>query len=169
MSEQQTRRYTEPVPEPERLIARLRPRGTRIALPVTGGVFVVLLAFYLCAQFDSAFQRWLIVLGAAVIVLLACAPPLLAWASIRYRITNRRILARRGTTRIRRGELAFDSELEVTVTRTVGQRMARCGDVRILRDDAALFVLRDLPDPELVAQVLRDAIAVSPTPTWPSA
>jgi uncharacterized membrane protein YdbT with pleckstrin-like domain len=168
MSEQQTRRYDEPTPEPERLLVRLRPRGTRVAVPIAGALFVVLLAFYLCAQFDSAFQRWVIVLAAAVILLLACAPPILAWGSIRYRITNRRILARRGSTRIRRGELAFDQGLDVTVTRSVGQRMTRCGDVRVARDGSALFVLRDLPDPDLVAEVLREAIAASPAPSWPT-
>lgn len=166
MSEPETRRYDEPA---EQEVARLRPRGTPAAAPIAGALLVVLLAFYLCAQFDSAFQRWLIVLGAAVIVLLACAPPILAWASIRYRITNRRILARRGTTRVRRGELVFDRELSVTVSRSVGQRMSRCGDVRVSRAETTLFVLRDLPDPELVADVLRDAIAASSPPSgWPA-
>ncbi|NQX11114.1 PH domain-containing protein [Microbacteriaceae bacterium VKM Ac-2855] len=151
----------------ERDVARLRPHARAAAGPVAGFLVIVLLSFYFCAQFDSAFQRGVIVLGSAVLVLLACAPGFAGWASIRYRITTDRLLARRGVLRKRRGELVFVSDLEVTVTRTVGQRIARSGNVRIARAGAPVFVLRDLPDAELVAEVLRERIAAAPAPEWP--
>jgi len=59
--------------------------------------------------------------------------------------------------------------MEVVVERSLGQRLARCGDVRILQAGAEVFVLRDLPDPELTADLLREAIGAAPAlePEWP--
>lgn len=153
-------------PEAERDLARLRPRGRAAVAPIAGLLALVLLSFYFCAQFDSVFQRTVIVFGAAALAVLSCVEPLARWASIRYRITTRRVLARRGVMRVRRGEVAFASDLEVTVSRSLGQRLSRCGDVRIARGGGTVLVLRDLPDAELVAEVLRERIASSATPAW---
>lgn len=151
--------------ESDREIARLTPRARRAFAPVAGFLLLTWSGFYFAAQFELELQRWIIALGTAVLVVLLCVPAFLRWASIRYRITARGLRARRGLLSVRRAELVFEPQMQVDVRRTLAQRVARCADVRIVQGAEVLFVLRDLPDPELVASVLRDAIAASP-PAW---
>ncbi|MBF4461876.1 MULTISPECIES: PH domain-containing protein [unclassified Rathayibacter] len=153
---------------PPRELARLTPRARATVLPVAGFLLLTWAAFYFAAQFELAVQRWIIGVGTAVLVLLLCAPPLVRWASIRYRVTTRGLSARRGVLHVRRAELVFDPRMSVRVERSLAQRLARCGDVRIEQGGVEAFTVRDLPDPELAAAVLRDAIAAAPPPAWPA-
>ncbi|SMH33173.1 PH domain-containing protein [Rathayibacter oskolensis] len=152
---------------PERELARLTPRARSAFAPVVGFLLLTWTGFYFAAQFELDLQRWIIALGTAVLVLLLCAPGVARWASIRYRITDRGLRARRGVLSARRAELVFDPRMVVTVTRSLAQRIARCGDVAIEQGGEPLFVLRDLPDPDLAAAVLREAIAAAPAHEWP--
>jgi len=152
----------------DRELARLTPRARRAVAPVAGFLLLTWAGFYFAAQFELELQRWIIALGTAVLVLLLCVPGVAAWASIRYRITRRGLHARRGVLSVRRADLDFDRRMTVAVSRSLGQRVARCGDVRIAQDGAELFVLRDVEDPDLVADLLRDAIAAAPLPEWPA-
>lgn len=154
--------------EGDRELARLTPRARRAVAPVAGFLLLTWAGFYFAAQFELELQRWIIALGTAVLVLLLCVPGVVGWASIRYRITQRGLHARRGVRDVRRADLDFDPRMAVSVSRTLGQRLARCGDVRIAQDGAELFVLRDLEDPDLVAELLRDAIAAAPMPPLPA-
>ncbi|MCJ1682210.1 MULTISPECIES: PH domain-containing protein [unclassified Rathayibacter] len=156
--------------EGDRELARLTPRARRAVAPVAGFLLLTWTGFYFAAQFELELQRWIIALGAAVLVLLLCVPGIAGWASIRYRITQRGLHARRGVLSVRRADLDFDPRMAVGVSRSLSQRIARCGDVRITRDGAEAFVLRDVEDPELVAELLRDAIAAvpMPLPDWPA-
>lgn len=154
---------------PERELARLTPRARKACAPVLGFLVLTWTGFYFAAQFELALQRWIIGLGTAVLVVLLCVPGLVSSVSIRYRITEKGLRARRGLLAVRRAELVFDPRMTVHVRRTLGQWVACCGDVRIAQADGEVFVLRDLPDPELVAEVLRAAIAAAPLrePEWP--
>ncbi|PPF22321.1 hypothetical protein C5B93_01640 [Rathayibacter sp. AY1A2] len=153
----------------DRELARLTPRARRAVAPVVGLLLLTWTGFYFAAQFELALQRWIIGLGTALLVLLLCAPGIAGWASVRYRVTASGLSARRGVASIRRAEVVFDRRMEVAVERSLGQRLARCGDVRILQAGAEVFVLRDLPDPELTADLLREAIGAAPVlePEWP--
>ncbi|QHC59490.1 PH domain-containing protein [Rathayibacter sp. VKM Ac-2760] len=148
-------------------LARLTPRARRAFGPVVGFLLLTWAGFYFAAQFELELQRWIIALGTTVLVLLLCVPGLAGWASIRYRITRRGLHARRGVLSVRRAEVTFDPRMAVSVSRSPGQRLARCGDVRLEQGGAELFVLRDVDDPELVAELLREAIAAAPLPLAP--
>ncbi|MWV59599.1 PH domain-containing protein [Rathayibacter sp. VKM Ac-2754] len=150
-----------------RELARLTPRARTAFAPVVGFLLLTWSGFYFAAQFELELQRWIIALGTAVLVLLLCAPGAARWAGIRYRISEHGLRARRGLFRVRRAELDFDPRMTVTVSRSLSQRIARCADVAIEQGGAEVFVLRDLPDPELAAEVLREAIAAAPAPEWP--
>ncbi|NRG39993.1 PH domain-containing protein [Rathayibacter sp. VKM Ac-2835] len=152
----------------DRELARLTPRARRAVAPVAGFLLLTWAGFYFAAQFELELQRWIIALGTAVLVLLLCVPGVAGWASIRYRITQRGLHARRGVLSVRHADLDFDRRMAVSVSRSLGQRIARCGDVRITLDGAESFVLRDVEDPELVAELLQDAIASAPLPEWPA-
>lgn len=146
-------------PDQDRELARLTPRARKAFAPVVGFLLLTWTGFYFAAQFELALQRWTIALGTAVLVLLLCAPGVARWASIRYRITSSRLRVRRGLVRVRRAEVVFDPAMEVAVTRSLAQRVARCGDVSIAQGGGVVFVLLDLPDPDLAAALLREAIA----------
>ncbi|KZX20819.1 PH domain-containing protein [Rathayibacter tanaceti] len=154
----------------QRELARLTPRARQAFAPVLGFLLLTWAGFYFAAQFELPLQRWIIGIGTAVLVLLLCVPGLAQWASVHYRITPTGLTARRGVVAVRRAELVFDRRMSVTVDRSVLQRVARCGDVRIGQSGADLFVLRDLPDPELAAELLRETIAAAPAsdPEWPA-
>ncbi|WKK71842.1 PH domain-containing protein [Rathayibacter oskolensis] len=68
---------------------------------------------------------------------------------------------------MRRAEVVFDPRMTVSVTRSLPQRIARCADVTLEQGGAEVFVLRDLPDPELAADLLRETIAAAPAHEWP--
>ncbi|KQP97605.1 MULTISPECIES: PH domain-containing protein [unclassified Rathayibacter] len=148
-------------------LARLTPRARTAFAPVVGFLLLTWAGFYFAAQFELDVQRWIIALGTAVLVTLLCVPGIARWAGIRYRITADGLRARRGLLRVRRAELVFDPRMTVSITRSLSQRIARCADVTIEQGGAEVFVLRDLPDPELAADVLRAAIAAAPAPEWP--
>ncbi|PPF31115.1 hypothetical protein C5C18_02730 [Rathayibacter tritici] len=153
----------------DRELARLTPRARHAVAPAIGFLVLTWTGFYFAAQFELALQRWIIALGTAVLVLLLCAPGVAGWASVRYRVTATGLRARRGVGAVRRAEVIFDRRMDVSVQRSLGQRLARCGDVRIGQAGAEVFVLRDLPDPELTADLLREAISAAPAlePEWP--
>lgn len=154
----------------ERELARITPRARKALAPVAGLLLLTWTGFYFAAQFELPLQRWIIAIGTAVLVLLLCAPALARWAGIRYRITPQRLHARRGLVRVHRAVVDFDPRMSVSVSRTPAQRVARCADVHLMQDGEHVFVLRDLPDPELTALVLREAIAAAPMPVpeWPA-
>lgn len=150
----------------DRELARLTPRARAAFAPVVGLVVLTWAGFYFAAQFELGVQRWIIAIGTAVLIALLCLPGLVRWRSIRYRITERGMTARRGVLSVRRAEVVFDPRMSVSVSRSVGQRVARCGDVHLAQDGVEVFVLRDLPDPELAAALLRETVAAAPGPEW---
>ncbi|QWL31834.1 PH domain-containing protein [Rathayibacter toxicus] len=151
----------------EREIARLTPRARATLAPVAGFLLLTWTGCYFAAQFELAVQRWIIGGGTVALAVLLCAPEVMRWASVRYRITSLRLRARRGLIAVRRAEVLFDPRMTVTVRRSLPQRLARCGDVHLILDGAVVFVLRDVPNLELVVAVLRRVIAAAPQPEWP--
>ena len=98
--------------EGDRELARLTPRARRAVAPVAGFLLLTWAGFYFAAQFELELQRWIIALGTAVLVLLLCVPGIAGWASIRYRITQRGLHARRGVLSVRRADLDYRTAQE---------------------------------------------------------
>ncbi|MFK4729889.1 PH domain-containing protein [Agromyces mediolanus] len=150
-------------PPPERVVARLRRHGRRLVLPA-----IVLIALAGGAAYGSGilledWQRWALLGGSVLLVLLVCLLPFLSWLAGRVTITDRRVIATSGVfVRVRR-ELPLRRGYDVTVRRTPGQRMAGSGDVRIEVGRERPFVLKDLPAPMQVQQALHELIAAAPS------
>ena len=148
---------------PERVVARLRRHARVLVLPTIVLVLVAGGATYAMGLLAEDWQRFAVLGGALLVVVLACVLPYLAWLTTRTTITDRRAIVRSGVfVRVQR-ELPFRRGYEVTVRRTPGQRMAGSGDVRIEVGRDRPFVLKDLPGPDLVQRALNELIAEAPS------
>lgn len=148
---------------PERVVARLRRHGRRLILPAIVLIGVAGAAAYASGILLEDWQRWALLGGSVLLVLLACLLPFLSWLAGRVTITDRRVIVTNGVfVRVRR-ELPLRRGYDVTVRRTPGQRMFGSGDVRIDVGRDRPFVLKDLPGPELAQQALHELIAGAPS------
>lgn len=148
---------------PERVVARLRRHARVLVLPAIVLVAVSGGAAYAVGFVAETWQRLAVLGAAALVVLLACVLPYLAWLTTRTTITDRRVVVRSGVfVRVQR-ELPLRRGYEVAVRRTPGQRMAGSGDVRIEVGRDRPFVLKDLPKPDLVQRALNELIDEAPS------
>ena len=94
--------------------------------------------------------------AAALLVLVGCLLPFLAWLTHRVTITNRRIIVRSGMfVRVRR-ELLLSRGYDVAVRRSWAQSAFGSGDVRIDTGAETPLVLRDVPKPRLVQAAIQE-------------
>lgn len=145
--------------EPERIIATLRPNARLLIGPAV--LFIVLAGalFWLTGVFQEAWLITLILIAGAVLLVVGCVLPFLSWLVRRYTITTRKIVVQHGLFVRVRKELLHSRGYEVTVRRTAGQSLFRCGDIRINTAANELPVdLIDVPNPVLVQSVLQDLV-----------
>jgi uncharacterized membrane protein YdbT with pleckstrin-like domain len=147
-----------PGPAPERVVARVRRHGRVLILPALLAIAVAGGAMYAVFALPEAWQRIAAGAGAAVVVLLGCVLPFLAWLTRRWTLTTRRIIVRSGVfTRVRQ-ELLLARAHDVTVRRTPGQRLFGSGDVRVGTVHERPLILRDVPQPMVVQAALDELI-----------
>lgn len=135
----------------------VRPRGRALVRPAVFLVIVTAVAAYFGAQLADPLQVQLVGAGAAVLVVFLSVLPALDWLGTRYVLTNRRVVVFGGPLGRRRAECAVDGRLEVSVERRFVQKLTRCADLVLWRDGERIVVLRDVPDPLLVGEVVVDA------------
>lgn len=149
---------------PERILARLRPHGRVLLLPSLVLVAVAGVAGYLGGVLEESWQVSALYGAAALVVVLFCLVPLLAWLGHRYVVTTRRLVLRRGLLVRVRQELLHSRGYDVSVTRGPLQSVFRSGDVRINTGLEAPVVLRDVPNADLVLRALQDLMEASGNP-----
>ncbi|WP_394551157.1 PH domain-containing protein [Agromyces sp. MMS24-JH15] len=141
----------------ERVVARIRRHGRILILPSLLLIVVAGATSYLVATLDEAWQRIAVLAAGGVLVLVGTALPLLAWLGTRTTITTTRVILRSGVFVRTRRDLPHRAGYAVSVRRSLGQRMAGSGDVRIdAGHDRPVIVLRDVPSPEVVASALHE-------------
>lgn len=145
--------------EPERIIATLRPNARRLIGPALLFIVLVGALLWLTGVFQEAWMTWLILIAGAFLLVVGCFIPFLSWLVRRYTITTRKIIVQHGLFVRVRKELLHSRGYEVTVRRTAGQSLFRCGDIRINTTANELPVdLKDVPNPVLVQSVLQDLV-----------
>jgi membrane protein YdbS with pleckstrin-like domain len=149
---------------PERILARLRPHGRVLLLPSLVLVAVAGAVGYFGGVLEESWQVTALYGAAALVVVLFCLVPLLAWLGHRYVITTRRLVLRRGLLVRVRQELLHSRGYDVSVTRGPLQAVFRSGDVRINTGLEAPVVLRDVPNADLVLRALQDLMEASGNP-----
>ncbi|WP_378147503.1 PH domain-containing protein [Cnuibacter sp. UC19_7] len=156
---------SETAPVPERILARMRPHGRRLILPVLV-LFAVSGAFgWFYGSFAEEWQNIAVLAGAVAAVVLLVLLPYLAWLGHRYTITTRRIIARRGLLVRHRQDVFLARVTDVRLRRGPLQAMVRSGDVRVVAGPDLTVVLQDVPSATLVSALLGD-LTEHPTATW---
>ena len=152
---------TGPVGGPEeRVVARLRRHGRVLVLPALLLIATVGATAYLVPALEG-WPQTATLIGAAIVVVLGCALPYLAWLTSRTTITTRRVIVRRGLfVRVRR-ELWHRRGYDVQVSRSWLQGVIGSGDVRLETGHEVPVVLRDIPGPLAVQAALHELMAES--------
>jgi membrane protein YdbS with pleckstrin-like domain len=150
-------------PPAEQVVAGLRPHA-RILFWPTVLLFIVCAATgYFYGSLPEPWQNTALIIGAVVVVLLLWLLPLASWLNRRYTITTRRIIFRRGFFVRTRQELLHSRGYDVTVRKTWLQTLSGSGDVLINAGLEHPLVLKDVPNADLVQQVLHDLMEASQT------
>jgi membrane protein YdbS with pleckstrin-like domain len=147
----------------ERVVAALRPHARVLFWPTVVLIAVFGATGYFYGSLPELWENTALVAGAVVVVVLVWLLPLATWLNRRYTITTRRIIFRRGFFVRTRQELLHSRGYDVTVRKTWLQSLSRSGDVLINAGLEHPLVLRDVPNADLVQQVLHDLMEASQT------
>jgi uncharacterized membrane protein YdbT with pleckstrin-like domain len=156
MSPAASKAAAQPAAPAERVVARLRRHARVLILPTLLLLATAGVATYALFALPELWQRLAVAAVSAVVVLLGCLLPFLAWLTRRTTITTRRIILRSGVfARVRR-ELLHSRGYDVVVRRTWIQSAFGSGDVRINTGHEHPFVIRDVPSPFQVQAALHE-------------
>ncbi|TFC79017.1 PH domain-containing protein [Cryobacterium cheniae] len=146
-------------------MAGLRPHARVLFWPSLALLAVVGATGYFYGSLPEPWENLALLAAAAALVLLLCLLPLASWLNNRYTITTRRIIFRHGFFVRTRQELLHSRGYDVTVRQNWLQSLAHSGDVLINAGLEHPLVLKDVPDADLVQQVLHDLMESSRTLT----
>ncbi|MCP2371275.1 putative membrane protein YdbT with pleckstrin-like domain [Agromyces terreus] len=141
---------------PERVVARVRRHARVLALPAVLLIAVAGATTYAVGVLDEAWQVLAALAGAALLVVLGCLLPFLAWLTRRATITTRRVILRHGVFSRVRQELLNSRGTDVDVRAGWVQSMFGSGDVRINTGHDRVLVIKDAPRAELVQAALQE-------------
>jgi len=141
---------------PERVVARVRPHARVLFWPTVLLFLVCGATGYYAGNLPEPWQNSLLIVAAVLLVIVGWLLPLAFWLNHRYTITTRRIIFRRGFFVRTRQELVHSRGYEVTVRQTWLQSLWRSGTVSINTGLAHPLLAKDIPNAELVQQVLHD-------------
>lgn len=145
--------------EPERLIANLRPNARRLIGPAALFIVLVGAMFWLTGLTNVAWLSGIIIAAGVLLMVVGSVLPFLAWLVRRYTITTRKLVVQHGLFVRVRKELLHSRGYQITVRRTAGQSLFRCGNIRIETSATELPLdLVDVPNPVLVQSVLQDLV-----------
>jgi len=152
-----------PPAPPEVVIARLRSHGRVLFWPTLLLIGVCGVTGYYYGSLAEPWQNVLLLVGAGLVVALLWLLPLVSWLTRRYTVTSRRIIFVHGIFVHVRQELLHSRGYDVSVRKTWLQSVFRSGTVRINSGLEHPLSLRDVPDADLVQQVLQDLMEQSQT------
>lgn len=148
----------------EQVVARLRPHGRALFWPSVALIAIIGAVAYFQGRFPETWENLALLAGGALLVLLLCFLPLMAWLARRYVITTRRIIVRRGFFVRTRQELLHSRGYDLTVRKNGVQSMFGSGDVLINTGLDRPVVLWDVPGADLVQEALHDLMEESLNP-----
>ncbi|WP_342000979.1 PH domain-containing protein [Microbacterium sp. LWH7-1.2] len=148
-------------PTPELLVARFRAHARRLSWSALVLIAVAAACGYFYGNLPAPLEDWMLLAGAAVVVLLLVVLPYLAWAGHIYTITTRRVMERRGVLSVKRRELAHVRGYTLKVRRGLLQRMWGAGTITLTNGIDEPLKLANIPSAELVHEALVDQVEVN--------
>ena len=152
-----------PTAPPEVVIARLRSHARVLFWPTLFLIGACGVTGYYYGSLAEPWQNVLLLVGAGLVVALLWLLPLVSWLTRRYTVTSRRIIFVHGIFVHVRQELLHSRGYDVSVRKNWLQSLFRSGTVRINSGLEHPLSLRDVPDADLVQQVLQDLMEQSQT------
>lgn len=141
----------------ERVIARMRPHGRVLVVPVLVLWLCVGLAMLLVDRVDWAFWNIAVLTVAAIIIVLLTVVPTLAWLSRGFTFTTERVIIRTGFGGTRR-ETMLSRIHDVTVRRRGLQALFGAGDLLLSTGGDRAVILADVPAAPLVQRMLSEQL-----------
>lgn len=141
----------------ERVIARMRPHGRALVVPVLVLWLCVGLAVLLLDRVDWPFWNIAVLTVAAIVVILLTVVPTLAWLSRGFVFTTERVIIRTGFGGTRR-ETMLSRVHDVTVRRRGLQALFGAGDVLLSTGGDRAVILADVPVAPLVQRMLSERL-----------
>lgn len=148
-------------PVPELLVARVRGHARRLIWSALVLVAVAAAVGWFWDNLPAPFTNTMLLLAAALVVVLFVLVPLAVWASRRYTITTRRVIAADGLVSRRRRELSHARGYTVTLLRGPIQRLWGCGTLVLTNGVEPELRLVNVPNARLVHEVLVDQVEVN--------
>jgi membrane protein YdbS with pleckstrin-like domain len=148
-------------PTPELRVARIRPHARRLFWSALVLIAVAGAIGYFYGNLRPPFEDWMLLTAAAAAVLLLVVIPWAVWWSQSYTITTRRVIARSGLLATRRSELGHVRGYTVQMRRGPLQRLWGTGTLVLSNGVDAPLRLRNIPDVQLVHEVLVDQVEVN--------
>ncbi|WP_157674168.1 PH domain-containing protein [Agrococcus carbonis] len=142
----------------ERVIARMRPHGRALVVPVLVLWLAIGAAAALVDRVDWAFWNIAVLTVAAIVVVLLSVVPTLAWLSRGFTFTTERVITRTGFGGTRR-ETMLARVHDVTVRRRGLQALFGAGDVLLSTGGDRAVILSDVPAASLVQRMLSEQLA----------
>lgn len=145
------------VPVDERVIARMRPHGRVLVVPVLVLWACIALVMLLLDRVDWPLWNLAVATVAAIVVVLLTVVPTLAWLSRGFTFTTERVIIRTGFGGTRR-ETMLARVHDVTVRRRGLQALFGAGDVLLSTGGDRAVVLPDVPMASLVQRMLSEQL-----------
>ena len=138
----------------EYALSRIWPSWWHFAREIMIAVIIAGSGVAIIARGNGRGGFLLLIGSAAVFGLIALARHNISWS-----LTSDRLIERRGLLASRRREMELADVRSIEVTRSLGQRLLGLGNVMIASAASAEFLIRlsNIPDPEQVAEMLRQA------------
>ncbi|MCR8671013.1 PH domain-containing protein [Agrococcus sp. HG114] len=141
----------------ERVIARMRPHGRVLVVPVLVLWACIGLTMLLIDRVDWPLWNVAVLTVAGIVVGLLTIVPTLAWLSRGFTFTTERVIIRTGFGGTRR-ETMLSRVHDVTVRRRGLQALFGAGDVLLSTGGDRAVVLSDVPSASLVQRMLSEQL-----------
>lgn len=141
----------------ERVIARMRPHGRALVVPVLVLWACAGLVALLLGRVDWPFWNVAVLTAAGIVVALLTLVPTLAWLSRGFVFTTERVIVRTGFGGMRR-ETMLSRIHDVAVRRRGLQVLFGAGDVLLATGGDRAVILSDVPSASLVQRMLSELL-----------
>lgn len=141
----------------EQIIESFRPHWVVLAWPIFSAVIVVAVAVSAGLWLDDP-ARWIIIVGAVVVWVVASIRRVLEWMTTQYVITNERVIYRAGILSRHGKEIPLEVINDVAFSQTLLERLFRSGDLLIeSAGEMGQSRYTNIPDPEGMQSIIYQA------------